>query len=272
MSRKRLTQRFPWLLPLRRVQRRACFYLSMALDQNRYARRRSSRRLPFLLYETRCPMINRRTGFDLRYQENKVHNLRLAAKKLSGLLIAPGETFSFWQALRGADREEPYREGLAEIDGRLTVEKGGGLCMLSNLLFWLLLHTELTVLERHGHREKDFPEPESAAAAGTDAAVAEGWLDLKLKNNTDRVFQLEIAFDEGDILGRVYADRPPAEGLLVENGPARYFRRGGEIFQEVPVIRRRLGPGGERRELLYVNRCRVGYPLPEEITIEEERQ
>ncbi len=264
MRRKRLTERFPRLLPLRRRQRRLCFYLKMALDRNRYARRRQAERLPCLLFESRCPMVNRATGFALRYQENKVFNLRLAARRLDGLLIGPGETFSFWQALRGADRETPYREGLAEVNGRLVTEYGGGLCMLSNLLFWVLLHTELTVLERHGHREKDFPEPESDAVRGVDAAVAEGWLDLKCTNNTAKVYQLAVAFEGGDIVGRVYGARPAAP-CRVYNGAVRYVREQGTVYEEAEVRRRQ----GGREEFLYRNRCRIGYPLPETAEIEE---
>ncbi len=265
MARKRLTQRFPWLLPLRRRQRRACFYLGLALDGRRYARQRQKERLPCLVFESRCPMINERTGFDLRYQENKVFNLKLAARQLDGLLIRPGESFSFWLALRGADRETPYKEGLAEIDGRLMPAYGGGLCMLSNLLFWALLHTELTVLERHGHRVKAFPEPESDAARGTDAAVAEGWLDLKFYNGSRSCFQLEIGFEAGDILCRVYTDSPAA-AVRVFNGPARCRREAGGVWEEVPVLRQ---TGDGPPALLYTNRCRIGYRLPADTIIEE---
>ncbi len=265
MARKRLTQRFPWLLPLRRRQRKLCFYLGLALDRDRYARRQQTELLPWPVFETRCPMLNERTGFDLRYQENKIFNLKLAARKLNGLLIAPGESFSFWYALRGADRETPYKEGLAERDGRLLTEYGGGLCMLSNLLFWALLHTQLEPLERHGHREKDFPEPESDAVRGTDAAVAEGWLDLKFRNDTGRTYQLELGFEGGDILCRVRADAPCAN-LRVFNGPVRYRREADGIWEEVPVLRQgETGP----EELLYTNRCRIGYELPAGTVIEE---
>lgn len=268
MARKRLTERFPWLLPLRRRQRKACFYLKMALDGNRYARAQSGERLPCLLFETRCPMINPDTGFDLRYQENKVYNLKLAAEKLDGLLIAPGETFSFYQAVRGADRARPYKEGLVELNGKLTTEYGGGLCMMSNLLFWTLLHTDLTVTERHGHREKDFPEPESDAVRGTDAAVAEGWLDLKLRNDTALTYQIGVAFDEGYIIGRVYAGPEADTRYQVLNGPVRYRWERGEIFELAPVLRR--GTDGSEKEL-YVNHCRIGYPLPAGTEIEEEK-
>ena len=79
MARRRITQMFPWLLPLRRWRRRFCFYTKMRWDGAVYASHRERKRLPHLLFETTCPMYNRETGFDMVYQENKVFNLKLAA-------------------------------------------------------------------------------------------------------------------------------------------------------------------------------------------------
>lgn len=272
MPRKRITEVFPWLLPIRKKQRRFCFYAAMRRDGAVYAREISREPLPVLLFESRIPMINESTGFELKYQENKVFNLKLAAKTIDGLLIKPGETFSFWQAARYADRETPYREGLAEINGRLTTEYGGGLCMLSNLLFWVLLHTPLTIVERHGHREKDFPEPESDAPHGADATVAEGWLDLKMKNETDMSFQLQIAFQQGEIIGRVLASREEGLRYEVSNGELRYIRADGEIYELAQLLRKQTDLTGNvfSREEIYWNRCRIGYPLPENTEIEKE--
>ena len=63
-------------------------------------------------------MINEGSGFPLKYQYNKVHNLKLAAKKIDGLLIRPGETFSFWKAAKDADRDAPYLDGLSLVNGK----------------------------------------------------------------------------------------------------------------------------------------------------------
>ena len=111
MGRKRITELFPWLLPLRKKQRTLCFYAGMVLDKNKYAQTKKEEPLPFVLYNNSSPLYNSETGFDMKYQENKVFNLKLTARELDGLLIRPGETFSFWKAIRHADREMPYKEG-----------------------------------------------------------------------------------------------------------------------------------------------------------------
>ena len=275
MRRKRVTEVLPFLLPLRRWQRKRWYYRRMARDGNRYAGTVGEGELPVELFRSACPMINADTGFDIRYQENKVFNLKLAARRLDGLLIRPGEVFSFWDRVRYADRDTPYREGLAEVNGRLTTQYGGGLCMLSNLLFWLILHTPMTVVERWGHDVKDFPEPDSDAVSGTDATVAEGWLDLKARNDTGMVFQVRIGFEDGNITGRVLADRDEGlrYGVIARN--LRYTRREDGIYETVTVCRtiRRASDGQQTEERpLYRNRCRIGYALPEWTEITEGRE
>ena len=272
MARKRLTQAFPWLLPLRLWQRRCCFYLRMRLDRNRYAARRTEERLPFEAVASACPMRNRDTGMPMVYQENKVFNLKLAAAPLDGLVIAPGETFSFWLAVRHADRHTPYKEGLAMVNGELVPQKGGGLCQLSNLLFWLFLNSPLTLVERHGHAVKDFPEPPSDAPAGVDATVSEGWLDLRVRNDTDAAFQIAVAFDEERICGRLLTVRDNGKRCRAIAREPRYFREEGGIFEETDILRQTLDRRTGRllkEQALYRNRCRIDYPLPAGTAIEE---
>lgn len=272
MARRRVTQMFPWLLPLRRWQRRLFFYTKMRFDGCRYADGLSEDLLPCVLFTSSCPMLNDSTGLDMVYQHNKVYNLKLAAATLNGLVIRPGETFSFWHLVRRADRETPYREGLAEVDGRLVPRLGGGVCQLANLLFWVMLHAPLTIVERHGHPVKSFPEPPSDAGAGVDATVSEGWLDLRLRNDTDEPYQITVAFDDDHIIGGVRAQRDPGRIWRVAEENLRYCREAGEVYEQVDIVRLVLDGATGRcleRRLLYQNRCRIGYELPPGTPIEE---
>jgi vancomycin resistance protein VanW len=72
MSRKRITQVFPFLTPLRVAQRKAFFYTGMRFDGCSYAKTMGKERLPHRLFEATCALYNRKTGFDMVYQENKV--------------------------------------------------------------------------------------------------------------------------------------------------------------------------------------------------------
>lgn len=271
MPRKRITEVFPWLLPLRRKQRTLFFYTQMRFDKNRYAKKQEPSLLYYRLFISNCLMRNTDTGFDMLYQENKIHNLKLAATKLNGLIIEPRETFSFWLCMKNADKEIPYKDGLSEVDGHLVIEYGGGLCMISNLLCWLFLHTPLTITERHGHGKKDFPEPPSDAPMGVDTTVAEGWLDFKVTNQTDQRAQLSLTFDKDNIIGAVYMECDPNRKWKVINKDLLYYRTQGKVYKEVDVVQQVYDNQGFllSEKTAYRNLCEIGYVLPDNITVIE---
>ncbi|WP_425755423.1 glycopeptide resistance accessory protein VanW [Ihubacter sp. rT4E-8] len=271
MSRKRITERFPWLLPLRQTQRKIFFYAGMRLDRNTYAKTQRKGLMPSQIISKSEPMINRDSGYDIQYQYNKVHNLKLAAAKLHGLLIKPGETFSFCLSVKKADKETPYKDGLSLVDGKIQGEYGGGLCQLSNLLYWLFLHTQLTIVERHGHGTEAVTPADPDMLAGIDATIAEGWLDLKVKNETSHVYQLAFHFDEDVICGEILADTNRCYDYTLYNPLRQYILREGQIIEEATLARKRtsLFTGAVDEEILYRNTCVIEYPLPESTVIKE---
>lgn len=271
MPRKRVTQIFPFLLPVRKWQKKKFFYFKMRKDGRLYAKKTDSSRLPYIVFETLMPMLNENSGFDMKYQINKVHNLKLAAKTVNRIVIGPGETFSFWQLVRWADREEKYKDGLNLVNGKIVVSYGGGLCMLSDTLFWMFLHTPLTIAERHGHAVKSFPGASEDLPCGTDATISEGWLDLKVRNGTDNTFQIEVSFDDKYMHGRILSEKAVGFEYYVFNPSVSYKRQGKKIYQIAPVCRRETDrdTGKQTVRELYVNQCEMACRLPEGIRIEE---
>ncbi|MBD5104736.1 MAG: glycopeptide resistance accessory protein VanW [Ruminococcaceae bacterium] len=269
MSRKRLTQLFPFLLPLRLWQRKKCFYLKMKLDKTRRSDNIFPDVLPYRLYEYSCGTINRKSGFDIRYQYNKVHNLKLAAGKINHILIKPGETFSFWWAARDADKKIPYKDGLDLTDGKIRGAYGGGLCQLSNLLFWLFLHTPLEITERHPHTIEAFPSASDELPSGTDATIHEGWLDLQAYNGTDSTFQILIEFDDerDSIMGCILSDSEPVYEYDIFNNEKHYRKKEGKTFLDCTVdcVKTNRKSGEKKIYNLYRNLCEITYPLPDNI-------
>ncbi len=271
MSRKRLTQIFPFLLPLRKWQKKQLFYFKMHMDRNTYAKATCQQLLPYTTFSTSSLLCNPNSGFDLKYQINKKHNLQLAAASINHIVIHPGETFSFWQLVRHADRKEKYKDGLTLIDNKITTAYGGGLCQLSNMLFWLFLHTPLSIVERRGHAVATMPAADKDLPCGTDAAVYEGWLDLKVQNNTTNSFQIEINFDQEYMHGRILSQTPTHISYYVYNSSVSYNKRQEKIYQTAKVCREEINQITQEKskKLLYVNQCAVGYPLPSRIRVEE---
>lgn len=271
MSRKRVTQIFPFLLPIRKWQRKKLFYLQMCLDKNRYARVTSNELLEFPVFDTSFLMLNENSGFDMKFQYNKIHNLRLASKRVDKIVIRSGETFSFWQLVRNADKYKPYKDGLNFVNGKIVTDYGGGLCLLSDMLFWLFLHTPMDVVERHSHSVLSFPPATDFLPCGTDATVNEGWLDLKVKNETENTFQIEIHFDEKYMYGCILSDKEIPCNYEVYNQSISYFRQGGRIYQSAVICRTMEDKHSHVKtdEELYCNQCEIAYSLPENTYVEE---
>ncbi|WP_130862719.1 VanW family protein [Bacilliculturomica massiliensis] len=273
MKRKRVTEMVPGLLPLRKKQRRACFYLKMALDRNHYAGEIQREPLENSIFSASSTVINRNSGFDIQYQYNKAYNLEVASKPVSGVLIRPGETFSFWRLLKDADAQTPYKEALALHEGEMSTVEGGGLCQLSNLLFWMFLHTPLTIVERHSHSTEFFSGAVCGMPEGADASVAEGWKDLKVRNETQNVFQIFVGVREDELCGEIRALYPLNVQYEIYHKNLRYYSVDNDIYRENDVFRKTLSVKSGAlldNARLFHSRSMVKHPLEEGTVVSSE--
>ena len=158
----------------------------------KWAKRREAESLPALHTAHQTPLLRKLRGEEMVWQANKVVNLRLACRKLDGVVIRPGETFSYWRLIGKPSRRKGYQEGMVLFLGHIGGDIGGGLCQLSNLIFWMALHTPLTVVERYRHSHDVFPDVSRTQPFGSGATCAYPHRDLMLRNDTDQPFQLRV--------------------------------------------------------------------------------
>ena len=111
----------------------------------------------------------------------KVHNLRLAVKKLNGVEISANEIFSFWKQIGQANRLNGYAKGRELREGCIVPSIGGGLCQLSNALYDAALKADFEIVERHAHTQI---VAGSLAEQGRDATVFWNYIDLRFKSLT----------------------------------------------------------------------------------------
>ena len=148
--------------------------------------------LPYIVARHSTPLYRNLRNVDMWLQENKVINLRLAAKKINGLILKPGETFSFWYLVGKPTKGKGFREGMVLTNGSFSPGVGGGLCQLSNLIYWIALHTSLTVTERWRHTHDVFPDVDRTQPFGSGATVVYNYIDLQIKNETPYNYQLLV--------------------------------------------------------------------------------
>lgn len=113
----------------------------------------------------------------------KLHNLSIAIKSIEKIVIYPKQIFSFWKIVGNPTTRRGFLASRSLINGKLEPSIGGGLCQLSGLLYYLSLFAGLCVIERYNHSIDIYTESTRFTPLGSDATVAYGYKDLRLKNN-----------------------------------------------------------------------------------------
>jgi len=184
-------------------------------------------------------LLRRKLGTsDPRLQDNKVVNIGIAVSGIDGLLVKPGETFSFWRRVGSPTAKKGYVEGMQLSRGEVRTGVGGGLCQLANLLFWMALHTPLTIVERHHHSFDPFPDDHRVLPFGSGASVFYNYVDLRFHNPTDACFQIQVWLTDDHLKGAIRADREWPVSYHLEERNHRFLRRHGLNFRQNEIWRR----------------------------------
>ena len=130
--------------------------------------------------------------------ENRNTNLRLACQAINGLIILPGEAFSYNAALGERTAEKGYKPGPSYVGKDTVYTIGGGICQVSSALYYCTLIADLEIIERtsHGFMTSYMP-------LGMDAAVSWGTLDFIFRNNTGNPIKIEAIADGGTVTVRL---------------------------------------------------------------------
>ena len=210
-------------------------------------------------------LLRRRLGnSDPELQQNKVENLKIACPTIDGILIKPGETFSFWRQLGEATAEKGYVEGMQLSHGEVVRGVGGGLCQLANLLYWMALHTPLKIVERHHHSFDPFPDENRTLPFGSGAGVFYNYIDLRFHNPTELTFQIRLWITEDHLKGAIFSDRETTYAYHVFEKDHRFLTENGKNFRENEIWRKavdRKTGNTVNEELVVKNHAEVKYEL-----------
>lgn len=242
-------------------------YLLWCSPDIRWAKVRSADLLPEIQFAHQTPLIRHLRGEEMEWQKNKVINLQLAVARLDGLLLRPGETFSYWRLIGKPTRKKGYRDGMVLFLGRIGSDVGGGLCQLSNLIFWMTLHTPLTVVERYRHSHDVFPDANRTQPFGSGATCAYPHRDLMIYNGTDQAFQLCLHVGQTHLEGSWRSmEKPVVQYQIVEREARIEQAAWGGYIRHNRLVRQVSAPDGTkiREEPLFENNVIMMYsPLLE---------
>lgn len=126
----------------------------------------------------------------------RVHNIALAASQVNGRLVAPGEIFSFDEAIGTVSAVFGYAKAYSIVKGKTVLDDGGGVCQVSTTLYRSLLNSGLPVLSRTAHAYRVGFYEQGGFLPGTDATVYPPSPDLTFKNDTGGWILIQNIFDE----------------------------------------------------------------------------
>ena len=239
-----------------------------------FASKRTDDSLPVLVYQHNS-LIRRRLGnVNMQLQENKATNLALAVGHINGLLIRPGETFSVWKMIGRTTKRKGYKEGLTIEKGKPSQGIGGGMCQLSNLIHWMVLHSDLTIVEHHHHDALDlFPDFGRQIPFGTGTSISYNYIDYRVRNDSALTYQLKLWVDDEYLHGELRATEPLVHTFNIHAENEYFSREAGVVYRNGQVYRdiidRNSGNCLES-QLIRTNHARVMYECPPSMEIREE--
>lgn len=183
-------------------------------------------------------LIGERTTFFYGSTSNRKHNIARAASNFYGLVVAPGEEFSFNNYLGDISEEEGYETGLIILGGQTIEGVGGGVCQVSTTLFQTVFWAGLDLGQRleHGYRVGYYDDGEGP---GMDATVYNGdevQVDFTFTNNTPHYLLIENYYNQQDEsltfkmystdIGRVVEKSEPVFSNVQEPPPDEWIFNG----------------------------------------------
>lgn len=138
------------------------------------------------------------TKYSTRDQK-RTTNLKLAANKINGTVLMPGETFSYNKVVGERTIAAGYQEAPIYVSGKVVDGLGGGICQITTTLYNAVVYANLDIVERSNHQFVP-----SYAPASRDATVVYGSIDFKFKNNRDYPIKIVCSVQNGIANFQIY--------------------------------------------------------------------
>ena len=210
-------------------------HISDFFSREKFAHTIISGKLPNIVSKRDCGLIKHGKGIDIRLQENKADNIRLACSRINGIVIRPNEVFSFWKTVGNTTRRKGYKDGRVIIGNQLIAGIGGGLCNLGNMINLLVLDSPLEITEFHTHSDALAPDNGKRVPLSSGTSISYNYIDYRFRNNTSQNIQLLVWCDDDRLYGELRSEKEfPQRFELVEED--HHFRKEGDRYYRVSKI------------------------------------
>lgn len=233
------------------------------VNKKNFAKSKQEDLLPVVIYKHNS-LIRRTLGnVDMQLQENKAVNLSIAAPKINKVLIRSGEVFSFWKLFGKCTYKKGYKEGLTISNHHTSQDIGGGMCQFTNLIHWMILHSEMSIIEHHHHDNIDlFPDFNRQIPFGTGTSIYYNYVDYRFKNTSDMTYQLITYITDTHLCGELRAEKDQKYKYHILEKDEFFSEENGDIYRNGKIFRQTIDPItgiNLNTELIKLNHAKVAY-------------
>ncbi len=162
--------------------------------------------------------------------EAQRHNIRRAVMALDGIVIEPGDVFSFNDVVGPRTPERGYREALAFMERDLVKSIGGGICQVSSTLYNAAALSGMAIVERHSHFRQV-----SSVPPGRDATVWYGMADLRFRNLLPTTIRLSLRLEDETLLAVVQSRHESQRYVRIVSYVPSISRPGSVCYHTIRV-------------------------------------
>jgi vancomycin resistance protein YoaR len=141
---------------------------------------------------------------------NRGINIAIAANTINGIILMPGEVFSYNQVIGDTTPDKGYKLGGSYLNGELVQSYGGGICQVSSTLYNTVLYANLEIVLRYNHSSTVGYVP-----ASRDATVSYGGKDFKFKNSRNYPIKISATATNGVLKIEIYGIKEEEEYEVV---------------------------------------------------------
>ncbi|MCO5298287.1 MAG: VanW family protein [Fimbriimonadaceae bacterium] len=163
-------------------------------------------------------------------QFNRNENIRLAAGRLDGVVLMPGDSVSFNSTVGKRTLADGFKEAGVYVNGRHDTGVGGGICQVSTTLYNAALFANLKVKNRRNHSM-----PVAYVPIGRDATVDYGLIDLVLENPYDTPVAVTSEYQRGRLFFRILGKKDPSLEIKIVSDGHKSWSLGEKIVKDPSV-------------------------------------
>ncbi len=168
--------------------------------------------------------------------EARASNVILTAQRINGYVLMPGDVFSYDKTVGSRTVANGYKSAGVYVGNKVESGIGGGICQTSSTLYSAALYANLEIVERTSHSL-----PVSYVPGGMDATIAEGYIDLKLRNNTDYPVKIVAVVNGRNLTCKILGVKKEGQSVEVVNTIT------GSIAPKIDVVGDETIPQGYKK-------------------------